>query len=329
MKILITGAAGFIGSHLSKLLSSNNHKLLGIDNLNEYYDLKLKKSRLLNIQKSNFEFREIDVSNFNKLDQVFKNFMPDIVIHLAAQAGVRYSIEKPYEYINSNLVGFFNILECCKLYECQKLLFASSSSIYGDSKKIKFSEKDFSDKPLNLYAASKKSNELMAFSYSNLFNLNCVGLRFFTVYGPWGRPDMMYFKFTKKILENEEIEIYGNGNMWRDFTYVDDVTDGIKKLLEVPNVKIFESQKYQEEKIPFRIFNIGNNKPENLNYFVEVLEKILGKTAKKKYMGMQPGDVLKTSADITEIQSITTFFPQTNIQTGLEKFVKWYKEFYY
>ena len=324
MKILITGVAGFIGYHLAnKLASVSDNEVVGIDNINSYYDTNLKKERLKLLKFKNIDCFKVDIFDKKKLENIFKDFRPDHVYHLAAQAGVRFSIENPYQYIESNLVGFFNILECCKLYNSKKLFFASSSSIYGRNLNDKFKENDFSDYPLNLYAASKKSNELMAYSYSNLFKLKCIGLRFFTVYGPFGRPDMMYFKFTKNIIENKKIQIFGNGEMWRDFTYIDDIVDGIVRLSRVNDNKIFNSND-----VPFNIFNIGNNKPEKLNNFVKILEKTLNKKSKKVYLEIQLGDVYKTSADIKKIQSLTGFNPTTNLTVGIGKFVKWYKDFY-
>jgi UDP-glucuronate 4-epimerase len=322
-KVLITGVSGFIGFHLSLLLIKNKFEVIGVDNLNDYYDLQLKKSRLEILRKINVKFFKIDITDFKNLKACFTNEKPDIVVNLAAQAGVRYSLENPESYIQSNIVGFSNILEICKDINVNKLVFASSSSVYGNLDKDKFSEDDKVDKPLNLYATSKKSNELMAYAYANLYNIPCVGLRFFTVYGPWGRPDMAYFKFTKNIIENVAIDVYGNGNMHRDFTYIDDIVDGIFKLLKTSNEKIFSSKN-----INYELFNIGNDNSVDLNYFISIIEKSVGKQAKKNFLGVQPGDVKRTSANIIKIQSKVNFLPQTKIEDGIPKFVKWYKDYY-
>ncbi len=323
IKVVITGISGFIGFHLSILLIKNKFEVIGVDNLNDYYDIKLKKSRLEILRKINIKFYKIDITDFKNLKKCFSNEKPDIVVNLAAQAGVRYSLENPQSYIQSNVIGFFNILEVCKNIKINKLIFASSSSVYGNLYKDKFSEDDKVDDPLNLYAASKKSNELMAYAYANLYNIPCVGLRFFTVYGPWGRPDMAYFKFTKNIIENLPIDVYGNGNMYRDFTYIDDIVDGIFKLLKTSNEKLFSSKK-----INFELFNIGNDNSVNLNYFISIIEKSVGKKAKKNFLEIQPGDVKRTSANIIKIQSKVNFLPQTKIEDGIPKFVEWYKNYY-
>ena len=322
-KVIITGVSGFIGFHLSILLIKNKFEVVGIDNLNNYYDIELKKSRLEILRKLEIKFYKIDITDLKNLKACFSKEKPDIVINLAAQAGVRYSLENPQSYIQNNLIGFFNILEVCKNININKLIFASSSSVYGNLDQIKFSEDDKADDPLNLYAASKKSNELMAYAYANLYNIPCIGLRFFTVYGPWGRPDMAYFKFTKNIIENLSIDVYGNGNMYRDFTYIDDIVEGIFKLLKTPNEKLFSSTN-----IFYELFNIGNDNPVDLNYFISIIEKSVGKKAKKNFLEVQPGDVKRTYANIFKIQSKVKFLPQTKIEDGIPKFVKWYKDYY-
>ena len=322
-KILITGVSGFIGYHLCLLLLQNNYNIVGLDNLNDYYDINLKKHRLKALKKCNLNFYKIDITNSKSLAECVKNENPQIIIHLAAQAGVRYSIENPKSYIDNNIYGFFNILEVCKTSKIEKLIFASSSSVYGNSDKEKFSEDDKVEDQLNLYSVSKKSNELMANAYANLYKIPSIGLRFFTVYGPWGRPDMAYFKFTKNIIEDIPIDVYGNGNMYRDFTYVSDIVEGILKLLETSNKKLFSSSKHMYE-----IFNIGNNNSVNLNYFISILEKSIGKKAKKNFLEVQPGDVKRTSANIIKIQSKVYFSPQKKIEDGIPKFVEWYKKYY-
>ncbi len=329
MKILITGAAGFIGFHLSRFLKNNNFEIFGIDNLNSYYDLDLKKYRLKLLKDDNIKFATVDLNNFAKLRDIFLREKPDCVINLAAQAGVRFSLIEPFQYLESNLIGFFHILEICKDMKIKKLLFASSSSVYGKNSNYKFSENNITDEPLNLYAASKKSNELMAFSYANLYNISTIGLRFFTVYGPWGRPDMAYFKFTKNIFEEIPIDVYGEGNMYRDFTYIDDIVDGISKLLQAPEEKIFSKQSNANHNVSYRNFNIGNNKPIKLKHFINVIEKAVGKNAKLNLMPIQKGDVIRTSADISLIQSVVSFKPKISIEEGIPKFVNWYKNFYY
>jgi len=253
---------------------------------------------------------------------MFYKRKPDLVVHLAAQAGVRYSLENPNSYVQNNIVGFFNILEICKNFNIEKLIFASSSSVYGNSNKNKFDENDPVDNPLNMYSASKKSNELMAYTYSNLYNVPCIGLRFFTVYGPWGRPDMAYFKFTKNIINDVPIEVYGNGEMSRDFTYIDDIVHGILELVNIDNKKLFT------DNVPFEILNLGNDSPVELNEFISIIEKTIGKKAIKKILEIQPGDVIRTSANLRKIQSKINFFPKTKIEAGLPKFIEWYNSYY-
>ncbi len=317
MNYLITGSSGFIGFHLSAKLLKYNHKVIGLDNMNKYYDLNLKKKRNSLLKKfKNYKFYEVNINNKNKIDAIFKKEKVDIVIHLAAQAGVRYSIINPSIYVKTNLVGFYNIIQNCVDHKIKKFIFASSSSIYGANKKSKFKENFFTDKPLQLYAATKKSNELVAHSYSSLYDLKCIGLRFFTVYGPWGRPDMSLFKFVKNILCNKHIEIYNNGNHFRDFTYIDDCVSGIIKSLKFKMKKNFE------------IFNIASEKPIKLINFIKLIEKSLKIKSKKKYMGLQKGDTIRTSASIKKISKLTGYRPRMSIQKGVHKFTQWYKDFY-
>lgn len=322
LKVLITGAAGFIGFHLSKKLLENSFEIIGIDNLNDYYDVDLKKDRLNILKKyNNFYFELLDISDKEKLENLFKSHEFDIVINLAAQAGVRYSIDHPDCYIKSNIIGFYNILECCRNYKPEHLLFASSSSVYGKNKKVPYEESDKVDTPVSLYAATKKSDELLAYAYSNLYNIPVTGLRFFTVYGPYGRPDMAYFSFTKKIMNDEVIKVFNNGDMYRDFTYIDDIVEGIYKLIEkIPGT--------DEHNVKYKIFNIGNNKPVKIIDFINILEKYIGKEAKKEYLPMQPGDVYETYASVEELQKEIAFSPNTSIEEGLKKFVDWYKKYY-
>lgn len=321
-KILVTGGAGFIGFHLIKRLLDLNYEVMAIDNLNDYYDVELKEERLRILEKNNnFSFVKLDISNKEKLENIFKENNFDIVINLAAQAGVRYSIDHPDSYIVSNIIGFYNILECCRNYPVKHLLFASSSSVYGKNKKVPYSTDDKVDQPVSLYAATKKSDELLAYAYSNLYNINVTGLRFFTVYGPYGRPDMAYFSFTKNIIDDKEIKVFNNGDMYRDFTYIDDIVEGIVKLLDKVPLK-------DENGVSYKIYNIGNNNPVKISKFIEILEKEIGKDAKKVYLPMQPGDVYQTYADITDLTKETGFVPKTSLEEGLNKFVNWYKEFY-
>jgi len=331
--ILITGASGFIGMHLTNRLTSLGHTVLGLDNLNDYYELQLKKDRLQQLERlNNFTFIECDLIDKNKLDEVFKQYRPQYVINLAAQAGVRYSIENPYAYLDSNLTGFLNILEACRHYPVQHLLYASSSSVYGGNKVAPFSTNHNVDHPVSLYAATKKSNELMAHTYSHLYGIPTTGLRFFTVYGPWGRPDMAYFSFTKDIIEGKSIKVFNHGKMERDFTYIDDIVEGITKLIPRaprPNPEWDEStDELGASFAPYRVYNIGNNQPVQLMKFIKVLEEKIGKEANKQYMEMQPGDVLRTYADVSELERDIEFKPSTSIEDGLGKFVDWYKEYY-
>ncbi len=319
---LITGAAGFIGFHLSKRLLSQGAKVIGFDNINDYYDTRLKYARLEILEKhEKFTFIKGDLADKNAVESLFTEYKPDIVVNLAAQAGVRYSIENPDAYISSNVIGFYNILECVRHHKVEHLLYASSSSVYGNQKKTPFSTTDNVDHPISLYAATKKTNELMAFTYSHLYGIPATGLRFFTVYGPYGRPDMAYFGFTNKIFSGEKIKIFNNGDMYRDFTYVDDIVSGIENMLLNPPLPDENGDRY-------KVYNIGNNKPEKLMYFIETLEKCIGKTAEKEFLPMQPGDVYQTYADVTDLVNDFDFKPSTSIETGLGEFAKWYFEFY-
>lgn len=333
MMIMVTGAAGFIGFHLSRRLLEQGHAVLGIDNLNEYYDVSLKEARLALLREYDaFTFEKIDLADRPGMARVFEDHPVDYVVNLAAQAGVRYSIKNPYVYVDANLVGFVNLLEGCRHNGVKHLVYASSSSVYGNNKKIPFSVEDAVDHPISLYAATKKANELMAHTYSHLYNLPCTGLRFFTVYGPWGRPDMAYFLFTKAILANRPIDVFNHGKMRRDFTYVDDIVEGVVQVLEripAPDPAFDAAHPTpSSSSAPYRLYNIGNNKPVELGYFIEVLEKKLGKTAEKNMLPMQPGDVEQTYADVDALVQDVGFSPSTSIEEGLGKFVDWYRDYY-
>ena len=334
MIILVTGAAGFIGSNLARELLLRGDKVIGIDNLNDYYDVNLKYDRLKSLEKfEDFKFIKLDLADKAGIDNLFNNYEFDVVVNLGAQAGVRYSITNPQAYMDSNMTGFFNILEACRhSYDNNKsgvkhLVFASSSSVYGTNKKIPYSTDDKVDNPVSLYAATKKSNELMAHVYAKLYGLPCTGLRFFTVYGPMGRPDMAYFGFTNKMVKGQTIQIYNHGDMYRDFTYIDDIVKGIMSVID----KVPEPT---EDNAKYKIYNIGNNKPESLMYFVETLEQclleegIISEPAKKEFLPMQPGDVYQTYADVDELIKDFNFKPNTSLIEGLSKFAKWYKEYY-
>ena len=331
--ILVTGAAGFIGYHLSFRLLQNGYQVTGIDNLSPYYDVCLKEARL-EILKSfeNFLFMKMDLSNRTVLDNAFKDCQFDVVVNLAAQAGVRYSLENPYAYIDSNIAGFINILECCRHHGIKHLVFASSSSVYGANTKMPFSIHHNVDHPVSLYAATKKANELMAHTYSHLFELPCTGLRFFTVYGPWGRPDMALFLFTRAILEGKPIQVFNHGMMQRDFTYIDDIIEGVVRVMG----KLPEPNPAWNGELPdpgtsytkFKLYNIGNNNPVELMEFITVIENILGKKAKKEFLDLQPGDVVATYADIDDLERDVGFKPQTPLEVGVERFITWYKEYY-
>ena len=313
-KILITGAAGFIGYHLAESLLKDNKMILGIDNLNNYYDVELKEQRLKRLKSfNNFTFKKIDIIDEKKLNNAFLSFSPSIVIHLAAQAGVRYSIENPKAFLDSNLIGFHNVIEQCRKCKINKLIYASSSSVYGLNEKIPFSVNDQTDYPVSLYGATKKSNELVSHAYSHLYGLKTIGLRFFTVYGPWGRPDMAYFSFTKKIIEGKKIEVFNHGNMQRDFTYIDDIVDGIKNTIE--------------KNFTHEIFNLGNSKSENLMSMIRIIEKELNIKANIVFKDMQAGDVFKTYAEIKKSSKMLDFKPKVTLQIGLKRTIDWYKSF--
>jgi len=344
-KILVTGCAGFIGFHLCSWLIKNGFIVTGVDNLNNYYDIKLKENRLSQLgidldrgisRKENcFRFFMQDVLDKKALDMLFKKENFSHVVHLAAQAGVRYSVLNPQTYLENNIQGFFNLLESCRLYPPKHLIFASSSSVYGLNKQVPYSTNLNTDYPVSLYAATKKTNELMAHVYAHLYSIPCTGLRFFSVYGPWGRPDMAYFNFTKRIIARENIEIYNDGNLIRDFTYIDDIINGIVGLLEKPplinsiddNNSTFTD--YPLSPAPFRLFNIGSHAPVRLLDFIHILEEIIGIQANKIFKSMQPGDVKVTYADITDLYELTGFSPLTTLEEGLKKFIEWYREYHH
>ncbi len=338
MYTLITGSAGFIGFHLSKRLLESGYGVIGLDNINDYYDINLKIARneqLENLAKNNeykFKFFKVDIENKELIDKIFQKFKIDNVINLAAQAGVRYSIKNPNAYIKSNLSGFGNILEMCRNYKVKHLIYASSSSVYGGNKKFPFSEDDSVDHPISLYAATKKANELMAHSYSHLYDLPTTGLRFFTVYGPWGRPDMALFLFTKSIIENKPIKIFNHGNMIRDFTYIDDIIESIFRVIKkIPRPSIKSNNECLSSSsswAPYKVFNIGNSKPVPLMEFINEIEKSLGIQAKKEYLDMQPGDVSSTSADTSKLEKWVNYKPNTSINKGISEFINWYRNFY-
>jgi UDP-glucuronate 4-epimerase len=333
MTILVTGAAGFIGFHTSRRLLREGVDVIGLDNLNAYYDVKLKKDRLelLDSQRS-FRFIHADIANQGQLSEIFANNHIQAVIHLAAQAGVRYSLENPHAYIESNITGFLNILETCRLHNIRHLIYASSSSVYGANTRIPFSVHDPVDHPVSLYAATKKSNELMAHTYSHLYGLPTTGLRFFTVYGPWGRPDMAYFSFAKKIIEGMPIQVFNYGDMKRDFTYIEDIVEGIVRLINMPPKANDAWDRNHSDPsssyAPYKIYNIGNNGPVELKKFIHILEQLIGKQAVIEYMPMQPGDVQTTYADIEELTKDVGFSPSTSIEEGLGHFINWYKSYY-
>ena len=324
MKILVTGSAGFIGYHTIKKLLRTNNQIIGIDNLNNYYDVNLKKNRLKDLyrlnKKNKNNFSKIDITNSNKIKNLFKKNNFDIVINLAAQAGVRFSLQNPYSYLKNNIIGFFNILDCCKIFKVKHLIFASTSSVYGNSVSP-FSEKFKVDKPEQFYASTKISNEVMAYSYSRLYSIKITGLRFFTVYGPWGRPDMALFNFTDKIIKNKCIEVFNNGDHERDFTYIDDIVSGILGAIKFPPKKTSQST-------PYRIINLGNNKKIKLLKLIKLLEKNLKKKAIIKFLPLQKGDVRSTCADITYAKSVINYQPKTKINQGIIQFTNWYKKYH-
>lgn len=332
-KYLVTGAAGFIGFHLSQKLMDRGDQVIGIDNLNDYYEVALKEARLAQLQeRDNFSFHKLDLSDRDGINALFAAQKPDVVVNLAAQAGVRYSLTNPHAYVDSNLVGFVNILEACRHNETKHLVYASSSSVYGSNKKMPFSIHHSVDHPVSLYAASKKANELMAHTYSHLYGLPTTGLRFFTVYGPWGRPDMALFLFTKAILEGRPIDVFNYGKMQRDFTYVDDIVEGVIRVSDntpQPNPEWSGDEADPgSSSAPYKLYNIGNNQPVELMHMIETLEKCLGKTAEKNLMPIQPGDVPATYADVDDLVRDVGFSPATPIETGISNFVDWYRDFY-
>jgi UDP-glucuronate 4-epimerase len=333
MHIMITGAAGFIGSTLALRLLARGDRVYGIDNLNDYYDVNLKKARLARCQaNTNFSFQILDIADREGMARLFREQRFDAVVNLAAQAGVRYSIENPHAYIDANLVGFANVLEGCRHSNVGHLVFASSSSVYGANTKLPFSEHDNVDHPVSLYAASKKANELMAHTYAHLYGLPCTGLRFFTVYGPWGRPDMALFKFTKGILAGEPIPVFNKGDMIRDFTYVDDIVEGVVRVVDkiaAPDPAwTGNAPDPATSYAPWRVYNIGNNSPVKLMRYIEVLEQCLGKKAILELMPMQPGDVPATYANTDELNTTVEFKPDTTVEDGISRFVEWYKKYY-
>lgn len=333
MMILITGAAGFIGFHLSQKLLDKGHTVIGIDNLNDYYDVKLKEDRLAILKKHvNFKFNKISLEDRAAVNKVFENYKPNCAINLAAQAGVRYSLQNPHAYVDANIVGFVNLLEACRHNQVEHLIFASSSSVYGANTNMPFSVHDNVDHPVSLYAATKKANELMAHTYSHLYGLPATGLRFFTVYGPWGRPDMALFLFTKAITEGKPIQVFNHGKMRRDFTYIDDIVEGVVRLVDKkpqPNPdwsgdKPDPATSYA----PYRLYNIGNNQPVELMKYIETIEQALGKEAIKEFLPLQAGDVPQTYANVDDLMQDVGFKPETTIEEGIGKFVEWYKDYY-
>lgn len=331
--VLVTGAAGFIGFHLANRLAAEGYAVTGIDNLSPYYDVSLKRARLEILDKSeNFIFKQLDLAQGKPLKKLFDSAQFDVVVNLAAQAGVRYSLKNPHAYVDANLVGFVNVLECCRHSDVKHLVFASSSSVYGANTKMPFSVHHNVDHPISLYAATKKANELMAHTYSHLYNLPCTGLRFFTVYGPWGRPDMALFLFTKAILEGKPIAVFNHGRMQRDFTYIDDIIEGVVRVMgKIPTADPKwrgDSPDPGSSYTCYKIYNIGNNNPVQLDHFIEIIEKALGKTAKKEFMDLQPGDVPATYADVDDLVNDVGFKPATPLEEGIRRFVEWYKVYY-
>ncbi len=319
MTILITGSAGFIGYHVSKKLLNLNYKIIGLDNINNYYDIKLKKKRLINLKKNKkFSFNKIDLCNYNKLNNLIKKNRIKIIVHLAAQAGVRNSIKNPKNYFKSNLEGFFNILEVSRNNRIKHLIFASTSSVYGENNKFPLNENDKTDHPLSFYAATKKSNEVMAHSYSHIYKLPCTGVRFFTVYGPFGRPDMALYKFTNNIVKNKSIDLFNYGNHQRDFTYIDDVVDGVVSLIK----------KFPKKNTPYEIFNIGNGKSKKLIDYLKYIERYLLKKAKIRKLPLQNGDIIKTHSNIKKLKNFTNYKPKTDIDLGISKFIEWFKDYH-
>jgi UDP-glucuronate 4-epimerase len=333
MRVLVTGAAGFIGSALGLRLLARGDEVLGVDNLNDYYDVTLKQARLDRLTPHpNFRFAKISIEDRPALEKTFHDFRPQRVVNLAAQAGVRYSLENPYAYVETNLVGFINILEACRHGKVEHLVYASSSSVYGANRKLPFSVQDPVDHPVSLYAATKKANEMMAHTYSHLYGLKTTGLRFFTVYGPWGRPDMALFLFTRKILAGEPIDVFNHGHHTRDFTYVDDIVEGVIRTLDrvpEPDPAYDPLQPNSAtSSAPYRVYNIGNSHPVQLSHYIEVLEDCLGRKAEKNLLPLQPGDVPDTSAEVTELMTDTGYCPNTSVEEGVKRFVAWYRGYY-
>jgi UDP-glucuronate 4-epimerase len=333
MRILVTGAAGFIGSTTAHRLLDRGDDVVGVDNLNDYYDVTLKQARLNRLrERDGFHFHKVDIADKQAFDSAYKAAKPDRIVHLAAQAGVRYSLENPYAYIEANVTGFLNVLEAARHFGSQHLVYASTSSVYGAHTNMPFSIHDGVDHPVSLYAATKKSNELMAHTYSHLFQLPCTGLRFFTVYGPWGRPDMALFLFTQKMLAGEPIDVFNHGHHTRDFTYVDDIVEGIIRAVDqvaTPDENWDASNPDPAtSSAPYRLYNIGSNNPINLSRYIEVLEETLGVTAEKNLLGIQPGDVTDTFADVEDLIRDVGYKPDTPIEVGIAEFVKWYKDYY-
>ena len=333
MRILVTGCAGFIGMHVSERLLAAGHEVVGLDNMNAYYDPALKQARLARLlPHAGFRFERLDLADRDGMARVFADGRFERVVHLAAQAGVRYSLQNPHAYSDSNLVGFLNVLEGCRHAHCPHLVYASSSSVYGANRKLPFSEHDGADHPVSLYAATKKANELMAHTYSHLFGLPCTGLRFFTVYGPWGRPDMSLFLFTRAILAGKAIDVFNHGDMSRDFTYVDDIVEGVVRVME--RIPVGDEALDMTEPdpalstAPYRIYNIGNHRPVRLTEFIGILERALGRSAQMRLLPMQPGDVASTYADTDDLRRDVGFAPDTPLERGIGAFVKWYREFY-
>ena len=333
MKILVTGAAGFIGMHVCQRLLARGDEIIGLDNLNDYYDVSLKEARLARLTPhSSFSFRKLDVADRPGMADLFARETPERVIHLAAQAGVRYSLKNPHAYIDSNVSGFVNVLEGCRHTGVKHLVYASSSSVYGGNTRLPFSEHDNIDHPVSLYAATKKANELMAHTYSHLFGIPTTGLRFFTVYGPWGRPDMALFLFTKAILEGRPIDVFNNGRMQRDFTYIDDIVEGILRVADKPPVANDAFDKDNPDPAsswaPYRVFNIGNNSPVELMAYIDTLQQTLGKTAQINFLPLQDGDVPATNANVEALHAVTGFAPATTVKQGIGNFVSWYRNYY-
>jgi UDP-glucuronate 4-epimerase len=333
MTIIVTGAAGFIGYHVARRLLDRGDTVVGVDNLNDYYDVSLKEARLLRLTgHSGFRFARLDVADREGMASLFAAAQPQRIVHLAAQAGVRYSLQNPHAYVDSNVAGFMNVLEGCRHTRVEHLVYASSSSVYGGNTRLPFSEHDNIDHPVSLYAATKKANELMAHTYSHLFRLPTTGLRFFTVYGPWGRPDMALFLFTRAILEGRPIDVFNHGNMVRDFTYIDDIVEGVVRVVDRPAAAdpAFDAARPDPgtSNAPYRVFNIGNSHPTPLGEYIEALEDALGMKARRNYLPMQPGDVPATSANTEELDAWVGFKPDTQVREGVRRFVEWYREYY-